>query len=141
MGPGPAGGFATGLVPLLLIGDDDSALETIRDLQEMRVSLSLDDFGTGCSSLSYLTKFPLNTVKIDHTFIHDLHHSHQRQHVAKAIIAMAQDLGLRVVAEGVETIEQADLLTSYGCDYIQGYLYGQPVDMSDMLRLLAHATR
>lgn len=54
---------------------------------------------------------------------------------------MAQDLGLRVVAEGVETIEQADLLTSYGCDYIQGYLYGQPVDMSDMLRLLAHATR
>lgn len=125
----------------LLIGDDDSALETIRDLQEMRVSLSLDDFGTGCSSLSYLTKFPLNTVKIDHTFIHDLHHSHQRQHVAKAIIAMAQDLGLRVVAEGVETIEQADLLTSYGCDYIQGYLYGQPVDMSDMLRLLAHATR
>ena len=110
-----------------LLASDDAALSLL--LQRLWVagfSLSLDDFGTGYSSLSYLIRFNLNTVKIDRSFVMSLESDQRHQALAQTIIAMGHSLGLKVVAEGVETPAQRDFLTRHGCDYLQGYLLGKP---------------
>ncbi|WP_432263256.1 bifunctional diguanylate cyclase/phosphodiesterase [Cupriavidus sp. TMH.W2] len=119
----------------ILISEDETSLETISALREIGVGLSLDDFGTGYSSLSYLTKFPLNTIKIDRAFVRDLDHDEQTQNLTRAIIALAKSLDLKLVAEGVETREQADKLILFGCEYLQGYYFGRPMSSADLLAL------
>ncbi|MDR5799095.1 MULTISPECIES: bifunctional diguanylate cyclase/phosphodiesterase [Caballeronia] len=119
----------------VLISDDETALETISALREIGVGLSLDDFGTGYSSLSYLTKFPLNTIKIDRAFVRDLEHDEQTQNLTRAIIAMAKSLDLKLIAEGVETQEQADKLVLYGCEYLQGFYFGRPMTSGELIEL------
>ncbi|WP_454734475.1 bifunctional diguanylate cyclase/phosphodiesterase [Cupriavidus pauculus] len=121
------------LTERILISDDETAFETIAALREMGVGLSLDDFGTGYSSLSYLTRFPLNTIKIDRAFVSGLAEDSQTQNLTKAIIALAKSLDLQLVAEGVETADQARVLIAYGCDLQQGYLYGRPAEPSAIL--------
>ena len=90
-------------------------------------SLSIDDFGTGYSSLAYLRKLPARQLKIDRSFVADLEHSADALAVVDAVIKLAHALGLRVVAEGVETERQRDVLLGLGCDELQGYLFARPM--------------
>lgn len=96
-------------------------------LKDIGVGLVIDDFGTGYSSLSYLKRFPVNKIKIDKSFIHDIHFDKDGRAIVQAIIAMARKLNLRVVAEGVETAEQMQFLKTHKCDEIQGYFYSRPL--------------
>lgn len=113
------------------------ALAALTQLREMGFSVALDDFGTGYSSLNYLAKFPINILKIDRSFVASLLTDPTIQTVTKMIISMTRELGIRVIAEGVETTEQLKLLRSLGCHEFQGYLFSPPVPESDMLKLLA----
>jgi EAL domain-containing protein (putative c-di-GMP-specific phosphodiesterase class I) len=94
----------------------------------MGVKLSVDDFGTGYSSLGYLRSFPLDTLKVDRTFICEIPENSSDRSLTSAIIAMARSLKLRVVAEGIETQAQADFLLEKQCDEFQGFLYSKPID-------------
>lgn len=114
------------LTETLLASDDASLSLLLQRLWVAGFSLSLDDFGTGYSSLSYLIRFHLNTVKIDRSFVMSLESDKRHQALAQTIIAMGHSLGLKVVAEGVETAAQCHFLTQHGCDYLQGYLLGKP---------------
>ena len=119
--------FILELTESMVMHDVDSNLVALRALKQLGVSLSLDDFGTGYSSLSYLRRFPIDELKIDRSFITDIHTSPDDAAIAGAIVAMARSLGLSVVAEGVETKEQADLLVSMGCNQIQGNYFARPM--------------
>ena len=119
-----------------IIGDDDSTLSTLRVLREMGTGLALDDFGTGYSSLSYLRRLEVDRVKIDRSFVNDLPAHQDDARLTAAIISMAHSLGISVVAEGVETVEQAEFLRAQGCDDIQGYLISRPIPPDDFPRFL-----
>ena len=116
------------------------AARQLSALKDLGVSLSLDDFGTGYSSLSHLRRFPLDTLKIDRSFVVDLPKDHDAAAVAQTIVALAASLGMETVAEGVETEEQARFLTELGVTTLQGYLYGRPMP-PDMFMALAEAQR
>lgn len=107
--------------------DADASLTVLQRLSDMGVDLSIDDFGTGYSSLMYLKRLPANELKIDRGFVRDLEHDSDDAAIVSAIVALGQALGLRIVAEGVETDKQQAFLTRLGCDSLQGYLLGQPV--------------
>jgi len=118
----------------------DDVEETIRQLQQIRdlgVGLSIDDFGTGYSSLSYLKRFPIDILKIDQSFIRDINNNSDDAAITKAIIAMAHSLDLRVIAEGVETIESREFLRDQNCDVIQGYLVSRPLTNDQMQTMLS----
>jgi len=106
----------------------DATLATLRKLKEIGVSIALDDFGTGYSSFSYLKLFPVNTLKIDRSFIAEVERDGDQRAIVAAIIALAQVLKLQVVAEGVETEAQKQFLRGFGCEQVQGFLTGGPVD-------------
>ncbi|MGS7249512.1 putative bifunctional diguanylate cyclase/phosphodiesterase [Pseudomonas anuradhapurensis] len=107
--------------------DADASLTVLQRLSDMGVDLSIDDFGTGYSSLMYLKRLPANELKIDRGFVRDLEQDSDDAAIVSAIVALGQALGLRIVAEGVETDKQQAFLTRLGCDSLQGYLLGQPV--------------
>lgn len=113
-------------------------LAALQQLRELGVSLAVDDFGTGYSCLSSLKYLPINRVKIDRAFVRDMQKDTDDVAITDAIIAMAHRLHLQVIAEGVETVEQEDLLRLRGCDEAQGYLYAQPLT-SAMLVDFYHA--
>lgn len=120
-----------------LIQDQDIAIATLEGLRERGVTVALDDFGTGYSSLGYLKKLPINTLKIDRSFIRDLTVDNTSAAVVESIISLAHNLGLQVVAEGVETEAQRAVLSYHGCDVLQGYLFAEPlgeVEFSEWLR-------
>lgn len=114
----------------------DETIATLHALKQLGVQLLMDDFGTGYSSLSRLCGFPLNKLKIDRSFVVLLPQNAQHAAVASTIVAMAHGLGLEVIAEGVETIEQARFLRSIGCEEMQGYLFSKPVEASSLEQLL-----
>ncbi|ARP82836.1 sensor domain-containing diguanylate cyclase [Bordetella genomosp. 8] len=116
----------------VLMGQAESYLDAIHALRSLGVRLSLDDFGTGYSSLSYLNRFPLDRLKIDKTFVRDMIDAPADIAVVKAIIELGHELGLRVVAEGVESEQEATTLRRIGCDQLQGYLYGRPMPGSQL---------
>jgi len=118
----------------MVMHDVDSALLTLRALKQLGITLSLDDFGTGYSSLSYLRRFPIDEVKIDRSFINELHHNEDDAAIAAAVVAMAHTLGLSVVAEGVEMDDQFAALHRLGCNEVQGYLLGRPMDAATFAR-------
>ena len=103
-------------------------------LKALGVRVSIDDFGTGYSSLAYIKTFAIDTLKIDRSFVHDLPADANGAAIARAIVAMARTLNLRVVAEGVETREQYDFLLGAGCDAMQGFLFGRAVPASEFAR-------
>ena len=119
-----------------LMQNPDQALRMMDRLREKGIHLALDDFGTGYSSLAYLKKFPLNTLKIDKAFIDDIAHSNVDKHMTASIINIAHNLGLKVVAEGVEQEEQLSILRRYDCEMLQGYLYSKPLSSTRFERLL-----
>ena len=113
-----------------------STSQLLRQIRALGVSLSIDDFGTGYSSLAYLKRLPLNTLKIDRSFIQDIPGSSQDMEIVQAIILMAHTLHLHVVTEGVETTQQFEFLTQLGCDFIQGYLLSRPVPFEALPQIL-----
>ncbi|BCX66573.1 bifunctional diguanylate cyclase/phosphodiesterase [Pseudomonas izuensis] len=119
-----------------LMGNIADTLVQLRQIRALGVSLSIDDFGTGYSSLAYLKRLPLNTLKIDRSFIQDIPKSTQDMEIVQAIIAMAHTLHLEVVTEGVETFEQYQFLECHGCDFVQGYLLSRPVPLVELLPVL-----
>lgn len=111
----------------IMIEDTPKFIETLQLLKKVGVKLSLDDFGTGYSSLSYLKDFPIDQLKVDRAFVHAIEEDANNMAILKAIIILGQSLGLRVVAEGVETEFQFDFLKSVGCDEVQGYFFSKPL--------------
>lgn len=111
----------------MLLDDPDSAITTLAQLKEMGVRISVDDFGTGYSSLSYLKKLPIDSLKIDRAFIKDLAQDKDDEAITHAIISLAKNLNLSVIAEGVETYEQFNFLMNAGCEQVQGFLIAQPM--------------
>jgi diguanylate cyclase (GGDEF)-like protein len=116
--------------------DDEVTNDTIRQLDEIGIGLVLDDFGTGYSSLSYLKRFPVSRIKVDRSFIEELETNRDDRALTGAIISMAHSLGLGVVAESVETLEQIEVLRGLHCDELQGYLLGRPVSAEQFALLL-----
>ncbi|WP_394788587.1 putative bifunctional diguanylate cyclase/phosphodiesterase [Rhodoferax sp.] len=124
----------------LLMDAGGNVTEQLRGFRQAGIGLSLDDFGTGYSSLSYLKKFDIDILKIDQAFVRNLTAGSDDMALCNVIIVMAHTLGLKVVAEGVETQEQCDLLAAAGCDYGQGYLFARPASAADMPLHLAWAS-
>ncbi len=121
----------------LLLDDRGQAEDTLHRLRAMGLTLAIDDFGTGYSALGYLTRFPIGTLKIDKSFMRDITTRADRAGVVRAIISMGHSLRLGLVAEGVETEEQARFLREQGCELAQGWLYGRPVPRDEFDALLA----
>ncbi len=119
-----------------VIANVEKATRQMRGIRDLGVHLAMDDFGTGYSSLSYLTHFPLNTLKVDQCFIRDMLSDPRSKSIVETIINMAHTLDLNVVAEGVEVIEQADMLRELNGEIIQGYLFSKPVSPSEFEQLL-----
>ncbi len=120
----------------VLLNAEIYVLEKLRSFRYAGIQVALDDFGTGYSSLSYLKKFDIDYLKIDQSFVHNLGDDPDDQALCEAIIVMAHKLGLKVIAEGVETEQQSDLLAAYGCDYAQGWLYSKAVPAEQFEALL-----
>ena len=132
---------ATGLDPRRLeleitegavIADPDRAVRTLLDLSAMGVGLSIDDFGTGQSSLAYLKRFHIHCLKIDKAFVNGIPENGSDVAIARAILVLAKSLGLRVVAEGVERESQREFLAAEGCDEVQGFLFGRPLPPAEL---------
>ncbi|PLS01355.1 sensor domain-containing protein [Neobacillus cucumis] len=107
----------------------EKTLKTMRELQEFGVDIILDDFGIGYSSISYLVQYPFNTIKIDKSFIQNLNHSSNQKSVCRSLVTMGKNLGMNVVAEGVEELEQYHYLCSIGCHKMQGYYFSKPISI------------
>ncbi len=117
----------------LLVEDIEKAISTLQQLQQKGISIALDDFGTGYSSLSYLQKLPINTLKIDRSFVTNIASNPSDAAISKAIVSLARSLKLNITAEGVETQEQLTYLQNQGCDEVQGYYFSRPLS-SDRLK-------
>lgn len=120
-----------------IMSDAEDVLGTMKQLRDKGLELAIDDFGTGYSSLSYLKRFPVGKLKIDRSFIRDIHEDPDDAAISTAIISLARNLNLKTVAEGIETMPQLDFLRSHGCDQGQGYLFGKPVPAEQFAQLLA----
>jgi EAL domain-containing protein (putative c-di-GMP-specific phosphodiesterase class I) len=120
----------------MLMHDVEKAIGIMRALAEMGVRLAIDDFGTGYSSLSTLKRFPINTIKVDRSFIRDIAANAEDNAITGAIIAMGRSLSLTVIAEGVETAEQLDFLRAHACDEFQGFYCSKAVPAVEFLALL-----
>jgi diguanylate cyclase (GGDEF)-like protein len=125
--PGAGAGLELEITEGMIIEDIEYSIATLRTLRAMGVSIAVDDFGTGFSSLSYLSKLPLDTLKIDRSFVMDLTESPDRLAQVSAIVTLAHSMNLNVVAEGVETEDQSSLLRVIGCDEMQGFLFSKPL--------------
>ena len=122
-----------------VMNSPQDAIDTMLQIRAMGVHLSLDDFGTGYSSLAYLKKFPLNTLKIDKAFVDDIEESEQGRNMVATIVTIAHNLGMDVVAEGVETNQQLSFLSGLKCEQLQGYLYSKPLATEHFQKyLIAH---
>lgn len=117
----------------------EDALTVLTRLRDLGLRLAIDDFGTGYSSLAHLKRFPLDLLKIDQGFIRDIPNSADDMTISSSVIALGHAMGLKVLAEGVETREQLAFLQEKGCDYFQGYFCSRPVPAEDFTRLLEKA--
>jgi diguanylate cyclase (GGDEF)-like protein/PAS domain S-box-containing protein len=140
----------TGLNPLyldleitegLVMQQAESSINTLRELKAMDLRISIDDFGTGYSSLSYLKRFPIDVLKIDQSFVRDIPGDADDAAIASTIITMAHSLGLKVVAEGVETREQLNFMREHGCDSMQGYFLSKPLPVEQFESFLNSGAR
>ncbi|MFZ2161755.1 MAG: EAL domain-containing protein [Sideroxyarcus sp.] len=124
------------LTESLLMNNAAGAIDTLIKLHDVGIQFSIDDFGTGYSSLSYLKRFPISSLKIDQSFVRELAGKSEDEAIVTAIIALGHSLGLNVIAEGVETTAQLDLLRKKGCNEMQGYLFSRPVPAAEMTQLM-----
>jgi diguanylate cyclase (GGDEF)-like protein len=121
----------------VLSDDSPTVVGRLSRLRDLGIPLALDDFGTGYSSLSHLTSLPIDIVKIDRSFVAGLGRSRRKTAVVAAVLALGRELGLDTVAEGIETVEQLELVQTLGCQYGQGHLYARPLDGDDVERFIA----
>jgi len=121
----------------IVMENTEILIETMYDLKKMGVRLSLDDFGTGYSNLAYLTRFPLDIIKIDRSFVMSIGKNGDKGLIASTVITLAHSLSLKVIAEGVETEEQQKFLIEHNCDVIQGYLFSPPMAPKELAKLIA----
>ncbi|NLQ17854.1 EAL domain-containing protein [Marinomonas sp. M1K-6] len=131
--------FELELTESMLMNDAQQSIEKLHSFRKLGLTLSIDDFGTGYSSLAYLKKFPIQTLKIDRSFIHDLGLDCDNDAIVKATIAMANSLNLKVIAEGVESRSQVDVLNGYECQEVQGYLFSKPLCSADFLTYMQNS--
>jgi EAL domain-containing protein (putative c-di-GMP-specific phosphodiesterase class I) len=124
------------IIETIAMGDAEKSNRVLAQLKALGVRLSIDDFGTGHSSLSRLRRIPVDTLKIDRAFIANMTSDRENREIVRAIIVLAHNLGLKVVAEGTETEEHINLLKQFGCEMAQGYFYSKPVPADAMLTLL-----
>jgi EAL domain-containing protein (putative c-di-GMP-specific phosphodiesterase class I) len=123
----------------VLLHESEATLATLHQLRALGVRISMDDFGTGYSSMSYLRSFPFDKIRIDQSFVRDLPDNLESIAIVRAVIGLGTSLGMTILAEGVETEEQAALLTREVCTELQGYLFSEPrraADISDLLERL-----
>lgn len=123
----------------MLLDKVGEVIQRMRELKTLGVKFSLDDFGTCYSFLSYLKRLPIDQIKIDQSFVHDISVAPNDAAIVRAILAMSRSLGLDVVAEGVETQEQRTYLVTNGCATFQGYLFGRPMPIEALEGLLREA--
>jgi EAL domain-containing protein (putative c-di-GMP-specific phosphodiesterase class I) len=140
---------ASGMSPVLLqlevtesmvMRNVSRAVKVLNAIESRGIRLAIDDFGTGYSSMSLMKQFPIDTIKVDRSFVRDLAHDAEDQAIAQAIISMGKALGMTVIAEGVETAEQQAFLRNHACDEMQGFLFSKPLppqQMADLLRSAA----
>lgn len=115
----------------VLLDNPERTIEELRTLRNMGITLAIDDFGSGYSSLNYLRRLPVDLIKIDRSFVADLHTGEENQALVAGIIALTHSIGMKVMAEGVETQAQHDLLVQLGCDYLQGYYFARPLSAEE----------
>ncbi len=123
----PEGTLELEITESILMNNPEKAVSTLKELKALGVMIAIDDFGTGYSSLNYLKRFPVSSIKIDQSFVNDIHVDMDDKAIVDAVIGLGHSLNLEVVAEGVEEVEQLDYLREKGCDFIQGYLYSKPL--------------
>ncbi len=131
----PANLLELELTETALPTDPDAIVGLLASIKELGIELAIDDFGTGYCSLSYLKNFPIDRIKIDQSFVTDMHHQGESAEITLSIVSLAKRLGLKVIAEGVERREHFDGLRALGCDEAQGYLVGKPM-LPDQLESL-----
>ncbi len=124
------------LTESVIMEDVIDATRRLGELDELGISLAVDDFGTGYSSLSYLKRFPIRSLKVDRSFVRDIAHNESSAAIARAIIAFGSALGLKIVAEGVESPEQYEILRGCGCHELQGYLFSRPIPAEEAYKLV-----
>jgi diguanylate cyclase (GGDEF)-like protein len=127
------------LTETVVMSDAVRAIEVLEELHSAGFRVAVDDFGTGYSSMSYLKRLPVSKLKIDRSFVSDLGSSAKSDAIVRAVISLAHGLGMTVIAEGVETVAQRQILRSFGCDQLQGYLISRPKNVSDIAELLVSA--
>lgn len=132
----PASVLEVEVTESLMMASPEHSREVLSTLQTLGITTAIDDFGTGYSSLAYLRILPINHIKIDRSFITDLPHDPSNVAITKTIVELGHALGFRIIAEGVETLEQDQFLRAIGCDQAQGYLYGRPMPPADFERWL-----
>lgn len=137
----PAESLELEITERLVLHETANNSSQLHQICEMGVRLSVDDFGTGYSALSYLKRFPFDVLKIDRAFVRDVTRDRDNAALAKAIIAMAHGLDMKVIAEGVETLEQRDFLLEHGCDMMQGYFFSRPLPGDQLLAMLQEIER
>ncbi len=120
----------------VLLQDNETTLGLLHRLRDLGVAISMDDFGTGYSSLSYLRRFPFDKIKVDQSFIASLEQDPSGLEIVRAVISLTKALGMKVLAEGVENMAQAEILRREGCDELQGYLFSSPVSVSEVRRVI-----
>jgi EAL domain-containing protein (putative c-di-GMP-specific phosphodiesterase class I) len=132
----PARNLELEITESMVMRDAEHAVTMLQSLRDTGVRLAIDDFGTGYSSLAYLKRLPIDCVKIDRSFIRDLPEDRDDASITRSIIAMAHNMKLEVVAEGVETVQQLEFLSAHGCDEIQGFLFSEPLPIEGLKRFL-----
>jgi EAL domain-containing protein (putative c-di-GMP-specific phosphodiesterase class I) len=137
----PAGSVELELTESVIMRDAAESARCLREITALGIRLSVDDFGTGYSSLGYLRSFPISCLKIDRSFVRDFDRYPNGAAIAQAIVALAKSLNLKVVAEGVETRAQLDVLRRFGCDELQGFLFSRPLPAEEMVELLRSGQR
>ena len=121
----------------VMMGDAEKCISMLRELKQLGVQLAVDDFGTGYSSLSYLKRFPIDHLKIDRAFVKDITTDPDDAAIVQTIIALGHKLGMRVVAEGVESEEQREYLQRNRCDEMQGFYFAKPLPASEFASMLS----
>ena len=126
------------LTESVAMNEVEKTLERLQELHDLGVQIAIDDFGTGYSSLAYLKRFPIHTLKIDKSFVLNTPQDQGDLAIVKGVIALAHNLRLKVVAEGVETEEQASYLRAEGCEFLQGFHFSRPIPKAEFENLLRY---